>query len=92
MNFVDAIILDLIALHVFTHLLNTLYDEARQMGDDSNKGLVSGDEEVRERVAKKGGEARAQDKEGLSEAGRKGGQHQKLVIIAASSCCFTQFF
>jgi general stress protein YciG len=26
-------------------------------------------------VAKKGGEARAEDKESLSEAGRKGGQH-----------------
>jgi general stress protein YciG len=45
------------------------------MGDDSNKGLASADKETRERVAKKGGEARAQDKEGLSEAGRKGGEH-----------------
>jgi hypothetical protein len=26
-------------------------------------------------IGKKGGETRAQDKEGLSEAGRKGGQH-----------------
>ena len=45
------------------------------MGDDSNKGLASADEETRERVAKKGGEARAEDKESLSEAGRKGGEH-----------------
>ncbi|HEV3432594.1 MAG TPA: KGG domain-containing protein [Nitrososphaera sp.] len=35
-----------------------------------NRGLASADEETRERVAK----ARAQDKEGLSEAGRKGGE------------------
>ena len=39
-----------------------------------NRGLASADEETRERVAKAGGEARAQDKEGLSEAGRKGEQ------------------
>lgn len=43
------------------------------MGDE-NKGLASADEETKQRVAKKGGEARAQDKEGLSEAGRKGGE------------------
>ena len=42
---------------------------------DSNKGLASADEEAKEEVARKGGEARAEDKEGLSEAGRKGGQH-----------------
>jgi hypothetical protein len=47
MNIVDAIILHLIVLHAFTHLLNTLYYEARQMCDDSNKGLVSTDEETR---------------------------------------------
>jgi hypothetical protein len=41
---------------------------------NENKGLASADEETKERVAKKGGEARAQDKEGLSEAGRKGGE------------------
>jgi hypothetical protein len=41
------------------------------MGDDSNKGLASADEKSRERVVKKGGVARSQDKEGLSEAGRK---------------------
>lgn len=39
-----------------------------------NRGLASADEETKERVAKAGGEARAQDKEGLSEAGKKGGQ------------------
>ena len=41
---------------------------------NENKGLASADEETKERVAKKGGEARAKDKEGLSEAGRKGGE------------------
>jgi general stress protein YciG len=41
---------------------------------NSKKGLASADEETRERVAKAGGEARAEDKEGLSEAGRKGGE------------------
>jgi general stress protein YciG len=38
------------------------------------RGLASADEETKERVAKKGGEARAEDKESLREAGRKGGQ------------------
>ena len=39
-----------------------------------NRDLASADEETKERVAKAGGEARAQDKEGLSEAGHKGGE------------------
>ncbi len=39
-----------------------------------NRGLASADEETKERVAKKRGEARAEDKESLREAGRKGGQ------------------
>ena len=39
------------------------------------RGLATADEETKERVAKKGGEARAEDKESLREAGRKGGQH-----------------
>ena len=39
-----------------------------------NRGLASADEEKIERVAKVGGEARAQDKEGWSEAGHKGEQ------------------
>jgi general stress protein YciG len=39
---------------------------------NDNRGLASADEETEERVAKAGGETRAQDKEGLSEAGRKG--------------------
>ena len=46
----------------------------KTMSDD-NRGLASADEETKERVAKAGGEKRAEDKEGLSEAGRKGGQH-----------------
>jgi len=41
---------------------------------NTKRGLASADEETRERVAKEGGEARAEDKEGLREAGRKGGQ------------------
>ena len=41
---------------------------------DSKRGLASVDEETRERVAREGGEARAEDKEGLREAGRKGGE------------------
>jgi uncharacterized protein len=40
----------------------------------NNKGQASTDEETKRRVSKAGGEARAQDKEGLREAGRKGGQ------------------
>jgi hypothetical protein len=55
------------------------------MSDDNNRGLASADEETKERVAKAGGEARAQDKEGLSEAGKKGGQdpHEKRGLQAA---------
>ncbi|AFU57121.1 putative glucose starvation-inducible protein B [Candidatus Nitrososphaera gargensis Ga9.2] len=36
--------------------------------------MASADEETKERVARKGGEARAQDPESLAEAGRKGGE------------------
>lgn len=44
------------------------------MSSSDNKGLASADEETKERVAKAGGEARAQDRESLAEAGRKGGE------------------
>lgn len=40
----------------------------------SDRGLASADEETKERVARKGGEARAKDPESLAEAGRKGGE------------------
>jgi hypothetical protein len=50
------------------------YSRLNRLMSNENKGLASADEETKERVAKKGGEARAQDKEGLSEAGRKGGE------------------
>jgi general stress protein YciG len=40
----------------------------------SNRGLASADEETKERVARAGGTARAQNPQGLAEAGRKGGQ------------------
>ena len=40
----------------------------------NNRGLASADDKTKERVAKKGGEARAQDPESLAEAGRKGGE------------------
>jgi general stress protein YciG len=42
---------------------------------DNRRGLASADEETQERIAREGGEARAQDKEGLREAGRKGGEN-----------------
>src|ERR687894_567262 len=38
------------------------------------RGLAAANSETRLRVAKAGGEARANDKEGLSEAGRRGGE------------------
>jgi uncharacterized protein len=38
------------------------------------RGLAAANPETRLRVAKAGGEARAQDREGLSQAGRKGGE------------------
>ena len=38
------------------------------------RGLAAADPETRLRVARAGGEARAQDREGLSEAGRRGGE------------------
>jgi general stress protein YciG len=37
------------------------------------RGLAAANSDTRMRVAKAGGEARAQDREGLSEAGRRGG-------------------
>jgi general stress protein YciG len=40
----------------------------------SNRGLASADEETKERVARAGGAARAQNPASLAEAGRKGGQ------------------
>ena len=40
----------------------------------SNKGLASADKETKERVARAGGTARAQNPQGLAEAGRRGGQ------------------
>jgi uncharacterized protein len=39
-----------------------------------NRGLASADPETRERVARMGGEARAEDPHSLAEAGRKGGE------------------
>jgi len=39
-----------------------------------NRALASADKETKERVAKKVGEARSEDKESIREAGRKGGQ------------------
>ena len=39
-----------------------------------NRGLASADPQTRERVARMGGEARAEDPQGLAEAGRKGGE------------------
>ena len=38
------------------------------------RGLAAANPETRLRVAKAGGEARAQDREGLSQAGRRGGE------------------
>ena len=40
----------------------------------SNRGLACADEETKERVARAGGVARAQNPQGLIEAGRKGGK------------------
>lgn len=39
-----------------------------------NRGLASADAETRERVARMGGEARAENPQSLAEAGRKGGE------------------
>src|SRR5215212_2863150 len=41
------------------------------------RGLAAANPETRSRVAKAGGDARAQDKDGLREAGRKGGETVK---------------
>lgn len=40
----------------------------------SNRGLASADKETKTRVARAGGVARAQNPQGLVEAGRKGGE------------------
>ncbi len=46
------------------------------MTDNKNRGLASADEETREEVAHKGGEARAQQlgHEGMQKLGHKGGE------------------
>ena len=53
---------------LFTGILNSLYPSFWY------RGLASADEQTRERVAREGGEARAEDKESLREGGRKGGK------------------
>ena len=49
---------------------------AKEGGEASHeeRGLQAADQETRESVAREGGEARAEDKESLREAGRKGGE------------------
>lgn len=49
------------------------------MAAHTSRGLQSADAETRVRVAKSGGIERAKDKEGLREAGRRGGQKLKQL-------------
>jgi len=49
--------------------------QGNQKGNTSNRGLASADEQTREEVARKGGEAVSKDKEHMSEIGKKGGEH-----------------
>jgi len=49
-----------------THMANQNRNEQR--------GLASADQETREQVARKGGEAVSQDREHMAEIGRRGGE------------------
>ena len=44
------------------------------MGDTSNRGFASMDEDKQREIAKKGGETVSKDREHMAEIGRKGGQ------------------
>jgi general stress protein YciG len=43
-------------------------------GDTSNRGFASMDDDKQRKIAQKGGEAVSQDREHMSEIGRKGGE------------------
>ena len=43
--------------------------------DTSNRGFASMDNEKQRKIAQKGGEAVSQDREHMSQIGRKGGEH-----------------
>lgn len=43
--------------------------------DNSNRGFASMDDDKQRKIAQKGGEAVSQDREHMSEIGRKGGEH-----------------
>ncbi|MDQ3836124.1 MAG: hypothetical protein M3270_04225 [Thermoproteota archaeon] len=54
-----------------------------QENNTSNRGLASADEETKERVARAGGEARAQDKEGLQ---KQAARAESLSLKTESIC------
>jgi general stress protein YciG len=43
--------------------------------DNSTRGFASMDDDKQRKIAQKGGEAVSQDREHMSEIGRKGGEH-----------------
>ena len=43
--------------------------------DNSNRGFASMDDDKQRKIAQKGGEAVSQDREHMSQIGRRGGEH-----------------
>ena len=53
---------------------NQTSNDNNRGGDTSNRGFASMDDDKQRKIAQKGGEAVSQDREHMSEIGRKGGE------------------
>jgi general stress protein YciG len=53
---------------------NQSSNDNTRSGDTSNRGFASMDDDKQRKIAQKGGEAVSQDREHMSEIGRKGGE------------------
>ena len=49
-------------------------NQGSNQGNNSNRGFASMDDDQQRKIAQKGGEAVSQDREHMSEIGRKGGE------------------
>jgi general stress protein YciG len=53
---------------------HTMANQGNNQGNNSNRGFASMDDDQQRKIAQKGGEAVSQDREHMSEIGRKGGE------------------
>jgi general stress protein YciG len=53
---------------------NQTSNDNTRSGDTSNRGFASMDDDKQRKIAQKGGEAVSQDREHMSQIGRKGGE------------------